>query len=111
MLGNIFKWLENVWNLRKIFDKYLPQIRELVETVKKLQQQIVELKAMKEELENGIFLLKSTSAKEDQQDTEEIKPSLGYDEKLTVKWSSKTDEWYDSEGNGGWNTIINPDKK
>lgn len=101
---NIFKWFENIWNLRKIFDKYLPQIRELVETVKKLQQQIADLKAMKEELENSILLLKSTSEQEDQQDTEEIKPSLGYK-------SSITDEWYDSEGNGGWNTIINPTKK
>lgn len=104
MMSNIFKWIENVWNLRKIFDKYLPQIRELVETVKKLQQQIVELKAMKEELENGILLLKQTNKEEEEQDTEEIKPSLGYE-------SSITDEWYDSEGNGGWNTIINPTKK
>lgn len=101
---NIFKWLENIWNLRKIFDKYLPQIRELVETVKKLQQQIAELKALKEELENSILLLKSTSAEEAQQDTEEIKPSLGYENKIV-------DEWYDSEGNGGWNVIVNPDKK
>lgn len=104
MLSNIFKWIENLWNLRKIFDKYLPQIRELVETVKKLQQQIADLKAMKEELENSILLLKSTSTEEAEQDTEEIKPSLGYESKIV-------DEWYDSEGNGGWNVIINPDNE
>ena len=95
MLSNIFKWLENLWNLRKIFDKYLPQIRELVETVKKLQQQIADLKAMKEELENGILLLKSTSAKEDQQDTEEM--AIPY----------KSDSYYDAEGNGSWDIEIN----
>lgn len=104
MLSNIFKWLENIWNLRKIFDKYLPQIRALGETIKKLQQQISELKTLKQELENSILLLKQTNKEEEEQDTEEIKPSLGYE-------SSITDEWYDSEGNGGWNTIINPDKK
>lgn len=103
-MSNFFKWLENLWNLRKIFDKYLPQIRELVETVKKLQQQIADLKAMKEELENSILLLKSTSTEEAEQDTEEIKPFLGYENKIV-------DEWYDSEGNGGWNVIVNPDKK
>ena len=104
MISSIMKWFENIWNLRKIFDKYLPQIRELVETVKKLQQQIADLKALKEELENGILLLKQTNNENDEQATEEIKPSLGYE-------SSITDEWYDAEGNGGWNTIINPSKK
>lgn len=104
MLNNIFKWLENIWNLRKIFDKYLPQIRELIETVKKLQRQITELRALKQELENSILLLKQINNEEEEQDTEEIKPSLGYE-------SSIVDEWYDSEGNGGWNAIINPDKK
>ena len=97
MLNNLFKWLENVWNLRKIFDKYLPKVRELVETVKKLQQQINELKALKEELENGILLLKAS--KESEQTTEEI------------NIQSKSSSYYDSEGNGGWDVEINPDKK
>lgn len=82
MLSKIYRWLENIWNLRKIFDKYLPQIRELVETVKKLQQQISELKALKEELENSILLLKQSNAPE-LQDTVELKPFIGYEEKVT----------------------------
>ena len=98
MLTKLFKWIENIWNLRKIFDKYLPQIRELVETVRKLQQQIAELKALKEELENGILLLKQSNDP-DLQDTVEMSPI-----------PSKVNEWYDSEGNGGWDAIINPDK-
>lgn len=110
MLSNIFKWLENIWNLRKIFDKYLPQIRELVATVKKLQQQIADLKVMKEELENGILLLKQTNSENDEQSTEEIKPSLGYEEKVTTV-PSKVNEWYDADGNGGWDAEINPTKK
>lgn len=98
MLSNIFKWIENIWNLRKIFDKYLPQIRELVETVKKLQQQIADLKEMKEELENSILLLKPTT-KEELDDTEEL--AIPY----------KSDSYYDAEGNGSWNVEVNPDKK
>lgn len=98
MLSNIFKWIENIWNLRKIFDKYLPQIRELVETVKKLQQQITALKEMKEALENGILLLKSTT-KEEIEDTEEL--AIPY----------KADSYYDAEGNGSWDVEINRDKK
>ena len=97
---NIFKWLENIWNLRKIFDKYLPQIRELVETVKKLQQQIAELKALKEELENAVLLLKSVDKQESEQSTtvEITVPSISH-------------SYYDSEGNGGWDVEINTDKK
>ena len=88
MPNKVYRWLENLWNLRKIFDKYLPQIRELVETVRKLQQQIAELKALKEELENGILLLKQSNSP-DLQDTEELNPIIGYEEKVT-------DKWYDS---------------
>lgn len=97
MLSNILKWIENIWNLRKIFDKYLPQIRNLVQTVKTLQQQISELKALKEELENGILLLKAS--KESEQTTEEI------------NIPSRSSSYYDSEGNGGWDVEINSDKK
>ena len=98
MLSNLFKWIENIWNLRKIFDKYLPQIKELVETVKKLQQQIADLKEMKKELENSILLLKASN-QEDKQDTVEMEiPSI-------------THSYYDAEGNGGWDVEINPDKK
>ena len=98
MLSNIFKWIENIWNLRKIFDKYLPQIRELVETVKKLQRQIADLKDMKAELENSILLLKSTT-KEEIEDTEEL--AIPY----------KSDSYYDAEGNGSWDIEVNCDKK
>lgn len=97
MISKICKWLENIWNLRLIFDKYLPQIRELIATVKQLQKQIAELKAMKEEWENGILLLRQSNAVE-LEDTEEL------------AIPSKSSEYYDSEGNGGWNTTINPDK-
>lgn len=96
MLNNIFKWIENVWNLRKIFDKYLPQIRELLETVKTLQRQITELRAMRSELENSILLLKSSN-KEELQDTEEM--AIPY----------KSNSYYDTEGNGSWDVEINPD--
>lgn len=96
---NFLKWLENLWNLRKIFDKYLPQLRELVTTVKRLQQQIAELKELKEELENGILLLKASKDKESEQATEEINVP------------SRSSSYYDSEGNGGWNVEINPGKK
>ena len=51
-MTKILKWLENIWNLRLIFDKYLPKIKELLETVKTLQKQIEELKAIQEELQN-----------------------------------------------------------
>ena len=105
MLSNIFKWLENLWNLRKIFDKYLPQIRELLETVKKLQQQIADLKAMKEDLENGILLLKSTT-KDDKQDT-----TVEMEIPSSTPRKSIVNSYYDSEGNGGWDVIINPDSK
>lgn len=96
---NFLKWLENIWNLRKIFDKYLPQLRELIETVKKLQKQIAELKELKEELENGILLLKASKEKESEQTTEEI------------NIPSRSSSYYDSEGNGGWDVEINPSKK
>ncbi len=96
---NFLKWLENIWNLRKIFDKYLPQLRELIETVKKLQKQIAELKELKEELENGILLLKASKEKESEQTTEEI------------NIPSRSSSYYDSEGNGGWDVEINPGKK
>lgn len=105
MLSNIFKWIENIWNLRKIFDKYLPQIRELVETVKKLQLQISDLRAMKEELENSILLLKSTTKETEQDTTVEI------DAPATTSSASIVHSYYDSEGNGGWDVEINPDKK
>ena len=51
-MTKILKWLENIWNLRLIFDKYLPKTKELLETVKTLQKQIEELKAIQEELQN-----------------------------------------------------------
>ena len=51
-MTKILKWLENIWNLRLIFDKYLPKIKELLETVKTLQKQIEELKAIQKELQN-----------------------------------------------------------
>ena len=95
---NIFKWFENIWNLRKIFDKYLPQIRELVETVKKLQHQIAELKALKEELENAVLLLKAKDNGEQDTTVEMNIPSISH-------------SYYDSEGNGGWDVEINPSKK
>lgn len=97
MLSNIFKWLENLWNLRKIFDKYLPQIRELLETVKKLQQQIADLKQMKAELENSILLLK-------------VKDNNEEDKTVEISVPSKKDSYYDAEGNGSWNVEVNPGK-
>ena len=109
MMSKLFQWFENIWNLRKIFDKYLPQIRELVETVKKLQQQIAELKSMKEELENGILLLKQSNDTS-QQDTEEMTPFIGCEEK-PITTSKKVDEWYDADGNGGWDIEINKSNK
>ena len=97
MLSNILKWIENVWNLRKIFDKYLPQIRNLVQTVKTLQQQISELRVLKEELENGILLLKSSNDNEQ-------------DATVEINVPSKSSSYYDAEGNESWDVEINPDK-
>lgn len=95
MLNSIYRWLENLWNLRKIFDKYLPQIRELVETVKKLQRQISELRELKTELENGILLLKQTNKEEDNiEDTEELSPIPQQDDGFKI---TKVNRYYDPE--------------
>lgn len=34
----MFQWLENIWNLRKIFDKYLPMLREVYEVYRNVKQ-------------------------------------------------------------------------
>ncbi|MDO4549840.1 MAG: hypothetical protein Q4C96_01145 [Planctomycetia bacterium] len=38
-LKNLWIWLENLWKLREIFDKYLPMIREIYEEIQKLRQE------------------------------------------------------------------------
>ena len=37
---SIFKWLENIWNLRLILDKYLPLLREMYLELKELKAKI-----------------------------------------------------------------------
>ena len=53
-MANILKWLENLWNLRLIFDKYLPQIRAILETIRILQEQIDDLRQAKIDLEKEL---------------------------------------------------------
>lgn len=57
-MSNILKWLENIWNLRLIFDKYLPKIREILETIKRLQEQLSDLRQAKLDLEKEVNKLK-----------------------------------------------------
>lgn len=59
----IFKWLSNLWNLRKIFDKYLPKIKSLLETADRQQRQM-------EDLRQEIINMKK--------DIERLKSPLGY---------------------------------
>ena len=60
----IFKWLSNLWNLRLIFDKYLPKIKKLLETVdqqqlqiKNLRQEILDMKKVIEKLKSPLGYL------------------------------------------------------
>lgn len=34
----MWQWLENIWNLRKIFDKYLPMLREAYTNYQELKR-------------------------------------------------------------------------
>ena len=45
----MLQWLENIWNLRKIFDKYLPIVRLLYE---RLPEILKELDDLREEVKN-----------------------------------------------------------
>ena len=55
MISNMLRWLKNIWKLREIFDKYLPEIRAhreaLIEadaTIRKLRAELESIKAQKE---------------------------------------------------------------
>ena len=52
MWSNILKWIENIWKLREIFDKYLPMVKahkealvEAATTIRKLQAELEKIKA------------------------------------------------------------------
>ena len=57
----IVKWLENIWNLRLILDKYLPKIRQMSEALKAIQVQLEDLREAKFEVERELAKLKETS--------------------------------------------------
>ena len=44
-MQKFLKWLENLWNLRLIFDKYLPMLRELYAEVSALKNAEIEAEA------------------------------------------------------------------
>lgn len=54
----MLQWLENIWNLRKIFDKYLPIVRllyeRLPEILKELDDLRAEIKKLKETQEQTV---------------------------------------------------------
>lgn len=68
----IFKWLSNLWNLRKIFDKYLPKIKKLLETVDYQQQQMKSLRQDILDMKKEIAKLKGATPTPD----EEKKPTI-----------------------------------
>jgi len=45
MFTNILTWIENIWNLRTILDKYLPMIKAHATAVKTMAATLFELKA------------------------------------------------------------------
>ena len=94
-MSNILKWLENIWNLRKIFDKYLPKIREIAETIRILQEQLADLRQAKIDLEKELEKMKS-----EQQ-------GISAEEKVNVT----VDEYYDPQLNVEYTTVeVNGDK-
>lgn len=93
---NIYRWIENIWNLRLIFDKYLPKIREILETIKRLQEQLEDLRQAKIDMEKEIKKIKG-ELKEIPSSKDELpmitKSSKYYDPQMGV-------EYYEVEING-----------
>ena len=93
---SILKWLENIWNLRKIFDKYLPKIREILETLQTLQRQIEDLRQAKIDLQKEVTKLKGeVEAVSDSEDKSPVitKVNKYYDPQMGI-------EYLDFEVNG-----------
>lgn len=57
---DVFKWFNNLWNLRLIFDRYLPKINRLVEAIDLLQLKYDDLRQAKIDMEKKIAELKAS---------------------------------------------------
>jgi len=90
-MSKFFKWLENIWNLRLIFDKYIPKIKEIIATLQILQMQLEDLRQAKFELEKELKRIK-----EEQRgaviEVVEGKPAVGYDPQVNVEYVDVSNE-------------------
>lgn len=90
-MNKFFKWLENIWNLRLIFDKYIPKIKEIIATLHILQMQLEDLRQAKFELEKELKRIKEEQQGVEIPVTEEpkaTKEEKHYDPQMDVEYYS-----------------------
>lgn len=66
------QWLSDIWNLTRIFDKYIPRLKKLMETVDCQQRQIEDLRQEIIDMKKDIAKLKGATPTTD----EEKKPTI-----------------------------------
>lgn len=90
------QWLSDIWNLTRIFDKYIPRIKKLMETVDCQQRQIEDLRQNIIDMKKCIQTLKVESEgilHETTHATERAeKPKIGSESRIT-----KVNRYYDPQ--------------
>ena len=113
------QWLSDIWNLTRIFDKYLPKIKSLLETVDRQQRQMEDLRQEIIDMKKDIAKLKGATPTTGEEKKPTIVVPEGFmtqdgfveytpDSKPVV---TKVDKYYDPQLGVEYTTIkINGDK-